>query len=170
VQQLREAFADPCRYRYVILDRDSKFDAKVTGFLKAAGLEPKRTTRTASKAWWCERPDGRGEQKAKYATLLHVKQCRVSFKDSEGIEHAVELEARTLYEAVGLAIDRFRRCEHVKYDPKGLHVFTVESREPGTQHSLTRNSFDTWLRRPGRSPADVALKSRLTELLGGTPE
>jgi len=26
--------------------------------------------------------------------------------DSEGIEHAVELEARTLYEAVGLAIER----------------------------------------------------------------
>lgn len=44
VQQLREAFAEPCRYRYVILDRDSKFDAKVTGFLTAAGLELKRTS------------------------------------------------------------------------------------------------------------------------------
>jgi transcription antitermination factor NusA-like protein len=30
-----------------------------------------------------------------------VKRCRVSFKDSEGVEHEVELEARTLYEAVG---------------------------------------------------------------------
>jgi hypothetical protein len=57
-----------------------------------------------------------------------------SFKDSDSIEHAVELKARTLYEAVGLAIDRFRRCEHVKYEPEGLHEFTVESREPGTQH------------------------------------
>jgi hypothetical protein len=27
----------------------------------------------------------------------------------------VELEARTLYEGVGLAIERFRRCEHVRY-------------------------------------------------------
>jgi hypothetical protein len=35
--------------------------------------------------------------------------CRVSFRDSEGVEHAVEVEAWTLYEAVGLAIDRFRR-------------------------------------------------------------
>jgi hypothetical protein len=34
--QLREAFPEPCRYRYVILDRDTKFDANVTGFLKAA--------------------------------------------------------------------------------------------------------------------------------------
>jgi hypothetical protein len=95
-----------------------------------------------------------------------VKQCRVSFRDSDGIEHAVELDARTLYEAVGLAIDRFRRCEHVAYDPKGMQEFTVESREPSTQHRLTRNMFDAWLRRPGGSPADVARKSRLKELSG----
>ncbi len=43
-----------------------------------------------------------GEQKANYVTLFPVKQCRVSFRDSDAIEHAVELEARTLYEAVGL--------------------------------------------------------------------
>ena len=90
----------------------------------------------------------------------------MSFKDSEGIEHAVELEARTLYEAVGLAIERFRHCEHVKYEPKGLHEFVVESREPSTQHRLTRNMFDVWLRRPGGSPAEVALKTRLKGLLG----
>jgi len=96
-----------------------------------------------------------------------VKQCRVSFQDSEGVEHAVEVEARTLYEAVGLAIDRFRRCEHVQYEPKGLHEFTVEPREPATQHRLTRKMFDTWLRRPGGSPADTALKNRLKGILGG---
>ena len=98
-----------------------------------------------------------------------MKLCRVSFKDSEGIEYAVELEAKTLYEAMGLAIDRFRRCEHVGYGPKGLHEFIVESREPGTQHRLTRNMFDKWLRRPGGSPADVALKARLREILGDVP-
>jgi hypothetical protein len=90
----------------------------------------------------------------------------VSFRDSEGIEHAVELDAGTLYEAVGLAIDRFCRCEHVKYDPKGLHEFIVESREPSTQHRLTRNMFDAWLQRPGGTPADVARKNRLKGLLG----
>ena len=95
-----------------------------------------------------------------------MKRCRVSFVDSDGVEHAVELDARSLYEAVGLAIDRFRRCEHVSYDPQGMHEFVVESREPSTQHRLTRNMFDAWLRRPGGSPADVARKSRLKELLG----
>ena len=44
VQQLREAFPEAGPYRYVILDRDSKFDADVITFLKATGLTPKRTS------------------------------------------------------------------------------------------------------------------------------
>jgi len=44
VQQLREAFPEACPYRYVILDRDTKFDAEVIAFLKATGLQPKRTS------------------------------------------------------------------------------------------------------------------------------
>ena len=44
VQQLREAFPCAAPYRFVILDRDSKFDADVIAFLKATGLPPKRTS------------------------------------------------------------------------------------------------------------------------------
>jgi hypothetical protein len=44
VQQLRETFAEAAPYRYVILDRDSIFHADVTAYLKATGLEPKRTS------------------------------------------------------------------------------------------------------------------------------
>jgi hypothetical protein len=98
-----------------------------------------------------------------------VKQCLVAFKDSDGVEHAVEVEARTLYEAVGLAIDRFRRCERVPYEPKGMHEFVVESHEPSTEHRLTRNTFDAWLRRPGGSPAGMALKTKLKGILTGAP-
>ena len=95
-----------------------------------------------------------------------TKRCRVSYRDYEGFEHAVELEASSLYEAVGLAIDRFRRCEHVLYEPEGLHEFVVEPRELTTQHCVTRKMFDDWLRRPGRTPADASLKGRLKALLG----
>jgi hypothetical protein len=97
----------------------------------------------------------------------HSLVYRLIIRDSDCVEHAVEVEPRTLYEAVGLAIDRFRRCEHVPYEPKGMHEFIAESREPGTEHRLTRNTFDAWLRRPGGSPADVALKTRLNEILTG---
>jgi putative transposase len=44
VQQLREAFPEAGPYRYIILDRDSRFDADVITFLKATGLKPKRTS------------------------------------------------------------------------------------------------------------------------------
>jgi putative transposase len=44
VQRLREAFPEAGPYRYVILDRDSKFAATVIAFLKATGLKPKRTS------------------------------------------------------------------------------------------------------------------------------
>jgi transposase InsO family protein len=42
VQQLCEAFPAAAPYRYVILDRDTKFDTDVITFLKATGLKPKR--------------------------------------------------------------------------------------------------------------------------------
>jgi transposase InsO family protein len=44
LQQLREAFTEAGPYRYAIFDRDSKFDAGVVTFLKATGLQPKRTS------------------------------------------------------------------------------------------------------------------------------
>jgi len=47
-----------------------------------------------------------------------------------------------------------------------MHEFIVESREPSTQHRLTRKVLDAWLRRPSGSPADVMPKNRLKELLG----
>ena len=42
VQQLRETFLDSCPYRYVILDRDSKFGDDVADFLRSAGVKPIR--------------------------------------------------------------------------------------------------------------------------------
>jgi transposase InsO family protein len=44
VQQLRETFPEAGPYRYLILDRDTKFDVTVISFLKATGLKPKRTS------------------------------------------------------------------------------------------------------------------------------
>jgi transposase len=44
VQQLREAFPEAGPYRYVILDRDTKFDFAVITFLQSTGLTPKRTS------------------------------------------------------------------------------------------------------------------------------
>jgi hypothetical protein len=98
-----------------------------------------------------------------------VKRCRVSYTDSEGVEHAVELDAGSLYEAVGLAIHRFRRSDYANCEPRGIQEFIVEPREPAAQHRLARKVFDEWLRRPPRSPAEMLLKTRLKELLRDSP-
>jgi hypothetical protein len=39
-----------------------------------------------------------------------ARTCLVFFTDSEGIRHAVEVAASSLYEAAALAIGEFRRC------------------------------------------------------------
>jgi len=44
VQQLREALPEAGKLRYVILDRDATFNGDVLAFLKATGLNPKRTS------------------------------------------------------------------------------------------------------------------------------
>jgi len=44
VQQLREAFADSARHRYVVLDRDAKFNPEVLDFLDSSGIKPVRTS------------------------------------------------------------------------------------------------------------------------------
>jgi hypothetical protein len=54
IQQLREAFPEPCRYRYVLFDRNRKFNAEVLSFLEASGLEPKCTSvRAPWQKWPC---------------------------------------------------------------------------------------------------------------------
>ncbi len=44
VQQLREALPEAGPYRYVIPDRDTKFNSAVIPFLQSMGLTPKRTS------------------------------------------------------------------------------------------------------------------------------
>jgi transposase InsO family protein len=43
-QQLREAFPNDGRYKYAILDRDSKFSSEVLALLKSSAIDPVRTS------------------------------------------------------------------------------------------------------------------------------
>jgi hypothetical protein len=93
-----------------------------------------------------------------------VKIARVSYTDLAGIEHAVTVEARSLYHAVGIAIARFRSSEAAG-EPGSLTKFTVEPREVSVQHTVTRKQFDEWLARPSGSPAETAQRNDLRVLL-----
>jgi hypothetical protein len=48
-----------------------------------------------------------------------VALCRVSYRDIEGIEHSVEVDAGSLYEAVAAAVKRFRNDDGWAMSPPG---------------------------------------------------
>jgi hypothetical protein len=81
----------------------------------------------------------------------------VSFVDSDGVEHAVELDARSVPKLWAGAV-RFKRHARVHGGVAGAKHPT-----PADQEHVR---FDAWLKKPGKSPADVIGKSRLKELLG----
>jgi hypothetical protein len=56
--------------------------------------------------------------------------------DSEGIRHAVEVSASTLYEAAALAIADFRRCGFTANAPGQVTRLTVALKIPATSHEV----------------------------------
>ena len=68
----------------------------------------------------------RSEQKANCGAVIGaMARCRVSFTDSEKTEHAVEVEAESLYEAVALAVANFREDPLLPSYPSAMTEFTV---------------------------------------------
>jgi hypothetical protein len=95
-----------------------------------------------------------------------ARTCHVSFTDSEGIQHAVEVSASTLYEAAALAIAEFRRCGFTVNAPGPATRLAIAVKAPATSHEVRVSKIEAWLESGGRSPNEQALKVRLRELLG----
>jgi hypothetical protein len=95
-----------------------------------------------------------------------ARTCLVSFTDSEGIRHAVEVAASSLYEAAALAIAEFRRCGFTANAPGPATRLTVTVKTPATSHEVRLSKIEAWLESGGRSPSEQAIKVRLRELLG----
>ena len=91
--------------------------------------------------------------------------CRVSFTDGEGIEHAAEVEAETLYEAVGLAIARLENGPDSVMPISAHGPFTVEIKTPSTKHTVPLSSFARWLNEPYGLPQERGRKERIKRLL-----
>ena len=94
-----------------------------------------------------------------------ARTCLVSFTDTNGIRHAVEVVAATLYEAGVLAMAEFRRCGFITDAPGPATRLTVMVKAPGTTHEIQWGKIETWLQSGGRSPNEQAAKTRLSELL-----
>ena len=90
------------------------------------------------------------------------KTCTVSFQDSDGVRHAVEVGAETLYEAAVLALKSFR--EHDCAPGPAAHL-SVEVKSPSVTHTLVAHKVEEWLNGGARSPKEAIEKRRLKQLL-----
>jgi len=87
--------------------------------------------------------------------------CVVSYLDTSGIRHTVEVEASGLYEAAALALRTFRQHD---CDPGVMGKLEVEVRSTIT-HTLTVQRLQSWLDGGAKNPKEAVLKERLRELL-----
>jgi methyltransferase (TIGR00027 family) len=72
----------------------------------------------------------------------------VSFRGVSGTTHSVDVEAETLYAAVVLAVQRFRKDIWGEAIGNGTPL-EVEIREAPTKHPLTLGQVERWLASPG---------------------
>jgi hypothetical protein len=70
--------------------------------------------------------------------------CRVSFTDSEGIQHAVEVEADSLYEAVALAVTEFRKDEMNTARAGPMTEFSVIAYRKPLEHKIKLGQVMKW--------------------------
>jgi len=92
------------------------------------------------------------------------KNCRVSFKNVDGVTHAVEVQAETMYEAACLGLKALKRSEWIDVIGPGTRI-TVQVHEPLVEHFLMYAQLTRWLDGGARSPADLMMKKTLKEML-----
>ena len=95
---------------------------------------------------------------------MGVRVCTVSFQDTRGIRHAVEVEAESLYEAVVFAVRRFRGDPWTQHIAPGT-VLDVDVREPTVRHSLSLQHVERWLGGATSNPNDASKKAKLKLIL-----
>ena len=96
---------------------------------------------------------------------MGLKTCKVSCVDRQGVEHAVEVSAGSVYEAVAQALRIFRDNEWVEAIGRGQTPISVKVKHPEIEHTVRVQDFERWLEGGPRSPAEMILKNRLREIL-----
>jgi hypothetical protein len=101
--------------------------------------------------------------------IVSFRTCKVSCRDASGGEHAVEVTARSLYEAVARGLVVLSANDWVDRINQNLTI-AITVKEPEVEHKVRIKDFETWLASNGKSPAEQALKSDLRALLNARME
>lgn len=95
--------------------------------------------------------------------MPELRSCTVKYCDLEGVTHTVEVSASSLYEAAVLGRKAFEQTGWADHPVGEVEVIVTA---PAVKHRVPVGRLKGWLRSGARSPRDMALKSRLKELLG----
>ncbi len=91
---------------------------------------------------------------------MAVRTCRVTCRDTQGVDHTVQVTAQSLYEAVAQALRVFREDDWSEDPNRGPASVVVTINQPQVEHRVRIKDFENWLESAGKSPAEMALKSR----------
>lgn len=92
---------------------------------------------------------------------MTLRAFTVIVHDLNDVGHSLDVTAATLYEAVAQALAELRGHEWVGEIGRGLTTVTVKVRQPEVTHVVKIQDFENGLRRRGKTPAEIVLKSRL---------
>ena len=98
---------------------------------------------------------------------MSSSRCRVSFSDSEGVLHGIDVEAESLYEAVAVAVAQFREDELNRTIPGPLTEFTVLVYRNPTEQKIRLSQVTKWAEHTTKDgPAGVTKRQKIRQLLG----
>ncbi len=95
--------------------------------------------------------------------------CRVSFTDSDGVLHGVDVDAESLYEAVAVAVASLREDDVSPSQPGPMTEFTVAVYKNPTEHKIRLAQVLKWAEPTTKEgPAGITKRQRVRQLLGQT--
>jgi hypothetical protein len=93
--------------------------------------------------------------------MAEPRKCVVKLRDLEGVEHAVQVSAGSLYEAACVALHQFRRGAWSREAALETMTLQVEVWQAPTVYKISVDSLEKWLARAGGSPREVALRHKI---------
>jgi len=91
--------------------------------------------------------------------------CVVKLCDTNGVEHAVQVGATSLYEAALVALHPFRRAAWSHGATLETMKLRVEVWQAPTVYKVSVDHLEKWLTRGGGSPRDIALRQKIRNRL-----
>ncbi len=95
-----------------------------------------------------------------YPPRMSVRSCRVTIRDTKGIEHSTEVTAESLYEAVALGLRAILQCSWVE-DIGQSFTIRVLARDTPVEHTVEFRAFHKWLEQRGRSPSEIRARGQI---------